>query len=213
MKKLLFALWAVTLVSIFNFASDKTHADYQACEENGTCTTSTDVYVTVTGGTLCIWSPESFNFGTYTGSSSIQTVTGQFPETVSGVRYVDDQKGADIGYYTTVQISVLTWDNWYFIAWDNVSMMSKRTAAGNDAWENTGAGAASPRVYTNPSLFSVYQDIWTAPVEFINRDSAANFGLVGKYIDYPFLQLTIPAYTPAGNYHGIITYTLTEPGH
>lgn len=209
MKKLLFALWAVTLISAFNFAS----ADYEQClDGDPNCSTETDVTVTIEGGDICIWSPEAFDFGTHVLSDSSQIVTWQF---ASGSErwYVDDQKGADTGYYTTVQVSdmvdPLTSNS---IAASNVSMQSNWTSAISDAWEHVLAGFTNTRVYTNPSLLSSFVAI-NAPVEFINRDADSNSWIVGKYYDLPYLELVIPAYTPVGTYEGIITYTLYEGGH
>lgn len=212
MKKLLFAMFALSLVTVFNLNSDKASADYQECLEGGTwCQTSTDVTVTIEWGDICIWSPETFDFGTFEMSATARTVTWQFG--ISWEWYVDDQKGADTGYYTTVQVSDMTdplTSN--VIDASNVSMQSNWTSAGNDAWENVLAGQTSPRVYTNSPLLTAFVAI-NNPVEFINRDDDPNSWIVGKYYDLPYLQLVIPPYTPVGTYQGTITYTLYEGGH
>jgi hypothetical protein len=45
---------------------------------------------------------------------------------------------------------------------------------------------------------------------FIEREDAANSGLVGKYGNSPDLQVVIPAYTPVGTYNATLVYTLYE---
>lgn len=207
MKKLLFALWAVTLASVFNFAS----AAEDCLEGDPTCEVTTDVTVTIEWDDICIWSPDTFDFGTYTVSSSAQVVSWQFSGDLDEYWYVDDQLGSDTGYYTTIQISDLV-DGANSISGSNVSLMSNWTTAGNDAWENFLEGQANANVYTNNALFSTFVAI-NNPVEFINRDQGANAWILGKYYDLPYLQLNIPPYTPVGVYQGTITYTLYHDGH
>ena len=68
------------------------------------CTDSLIINVTLLAGDVCIGSSGTFDFGSYMVSSSLQTVTGAFVGN-GGYFFVDDLKGADSGYYTTVQIS------------------------------------------------------------------------------------------------------------
>ncbi len=217
MKKLLFALWAVTLVSIFNFASDKTSADYESCVGNGTgCVTTTNVSIHLSWGNLCIWSPSSFTFDSVTVSSSDQVAEKQFTGTFGNDDwwwYVDDQRGADSGYYTTIQLSGdLTNGWWGVISGSNLSIKSKRTTT-TDVWLNPASGSVNTRVLLSGAMVSPSYAALDLPVGFIYRNTAANSWLLGKYYDYPWLKLTIPAYTPVGTYSATIVYTLYELGH
>jgi len=53
---------------------------------------------------MCIGSTGDFNFGNFAVSSSTQTVSGAFVGS-GGFFYVDDLRGSNSGYYTTVQLS------------------------------------------------------------------------------------------------------------
>ena len=57
------------------------------------CATTTQVQVQILPGNICIGSTGAFNFGTYTVSSSAQTVSGSFTNPF----YVDDLKWSNTG--------------------------------------------------------------------------------------------------------------------
>jgi hypothetical protein len=59
------------------------------------------VQVTIEPGDVCIGYTGGFDFGTYTSSAEAQTVSGSFADDL----WVEDLKGADTGYYTTLQLS------------------------------------------------------------------------------------------------------------
>jgi hypothetical protein len=54
-----------------------------------------------------------------------------------------------------------------------------------------------------------YQSLDTAR-QLINRNTAANFWVVGQYGVLPDMQLVIPAYQSVGVYTATLTYTLYE---
>lgn len=199
MKKLfglgVFALLAVAALFVAPSANAST-----GCLQWGTCSVTTQISVTLTGGNICIWSSGVFDFGTYTVSSLSQTVTGAFVW-AQGYFFVDDQKGSSQGYYTTLQMSgnlVGTWGE--FISGSNVYVQ-----AGSPellAWID------NPRVYTHAGMSS-YQNLGTAR-QFINRDTANNQGIIGKYGTLPQMQLVIPAYQGVGTYVGTMVFTLIE---
>ena len=163
------------------------------------CATTTDVAVTILPGNLCIGSTGTFNFGWYRVSWSAQTVNGSFvgPDWQF---YVDDLRGADSGYYTTVQLNAnLVGPNAANIPRANVYM------------RNTTApimmlGTANARVITDAGM-AWYQTL-DVPRQLIKRNTAANFGVVGRYWVLPDMQLVIPAYQAVGNYTATLTYTL-----
>ena len=203
MKKLLLAFgvfWVLSAFAATNHASAAT-----ACLGTGTnCSTTTQVQVSITGGDLCIGSPDGFFFWSFSVSTQPQTTTGVF----NNYFYVDDQKGSSLGYYTTVQMATLT-NGANTIASSNVSFRSSFTL-GTEVGLTPLSGSVNTRVYTHTDTLNTWAALDT-PKEFINRNTASNSGLVGKYGEIPFLQLVIPAYTPIGTYTGLLTYTLYEP--
>ena len=199
MKKIfglaLFALLA-TLAFFGNTANAST-----GCMQWGTCSVTTQVSVNLTGGNICIWSSGNFGFGQYTVSSLSQTVTGAFVG-VNSYFFVDDQKGIDTGYYTTVQMSGhLVSNNGSVISGQNVYMMTSTTPV-LIAWRD------NPRVIIHAGMAS-FQSLDSAR-QLINRNAAANAGLTSKYGTLPTMQLVIPAYTPVGTYTGTLVYSLYE---
>ncbi|MFA7284446.1 MAG: hypothetical protein WC004_01325 [Candidatus Absconditabacterales bacterium] len=169
------------------------------CISDGVCDTTTSVSVSITGGTLCIGSSGAFNFGTYQVSASSQTVTGSF---ATGYFYVDDLKGADSGYYTTVQMSGhLMGTGGIVISGSNVYMQSSTTPTLLN-------GRANARVIVRGGMAS-FQSLDSAR-QLILRSGAANLGLLSMYGVLPTMQLVIPAYQPVGTYLGTLVYTLYE---
>lgn len=160
---------------------------------------STDVYLSILGGNVTIWATGSFDFGSFTVAST-ETVTGkQF----TGDDYfrVDDMKGADSGYYTTLSVTDLSGANWIIPA-ANVSV---KVDTVNTTLVN---GTANTNVVVSSTLLS-YTPIDGA-VTFIKRDTAANAGKLGRYSAFPWLQVTIPAYQSIGSYQATVTYTIIE---
>ncbi len=169
------------------------------CVVGGTCSTTTTVQVTLTGWTICIGSSGVFNFGSFAVSSIAQTVTGAF---ATGYFFVDDMKGADSGYYTTVQMSGhLVWTGWVVISGSNVYMQTAATPT-------LLAGRANPRVEIHAAMTG-YQSLDTART-LIFRSAANNQGFLSMYGVLPLMQLVIPAYQSVGTYIGILVYTLYE---
>lgn len=166
------------------------------------CNTTTQVQVKILPGTVCIWSTGAFDFGNYQVSSSAQTVSGAFTSPF----YVDDLKGADSGYYTTVQVNAaLVGPGGATIPNSNVYM---KTAAIGNPWITTLAGTPNTRVIIAAGMAS-FQSLDT-PRQLINRNTAANFWVLGQYGVNPLMQLIIPAYQAVGTYTGTLTYTLYE---
>lgn len=131
------------------------------------CNTTTTVTVTINPGDICLGSTGTFNFGQYTISSSAQTVAGTF----SSPFWVDDLKGSNSGFYTTVQMSGnLLGSGSNFIPAANVSM--KTSAVGN-AGITTMAGSANTNVVVNAGM-AAYQTLNT-PRRLIERVNGANF--------------------------------------
>jgi len=174
------------------------------CLGTGTsCSTPTTVNVTILPGDICIGSSGTFDFGQYTVSSTLQTVNWAFVGT-GGYFWVDDLKWADSGYYTTVQMSGdLVGPGTAFIPAVNVKMS---TASVGSAGITLLAGTANSLVQVNAGMAS-YQSLDVAR-RLIERNTAANFWVIGKYGVLPLMQLDIPAYQSVGTYTGTLVYTL-----
>jgi WxL domain surface cell wall-binding len=169
------------------------------------CNTTTQVQVDILPGNICIGSTGAYDFGDFSVSSSSQTVNGAFTAP-DGYFWVDDLKGSNSGYYTTVQLNAdMAGPGGASIPRANVYM---KTAAVGNAGITTMAGTANPRVEVHAGM-AAYQSL-DAARQLIIRNTAANFGVVGKYGTLPQLQLVIPAYQAVGNYTATLTYTLYE---
>lgn len=160
---------------------------------------STDVYLSIIGGNVTIGSTGSFDFGAFPVASIDTNVEQQF----TGDDYfrVDDMKGANSGYYTTLQVSDLSGANGVIPA----ANISAKVDSVNTTLVN---GSANTNVVVANGLLS-YTPLDGA-ITFIKRDSAENYGKLGRYAAFPWLQVTIPAYQSVGSYQATLTYTLIE---
>lgn len=167
------------------------------------CSTTTQVQVEILPGNICIGSTGAFNFGQYTVSASSQTVTGTFTSPF----YVDDLKGSSTWYYTTVQLSgALVQSGWSGVI-PSANVFMQTTAVGSGGVTLI-TGSANSRVQIDGGM-SAYQSLDSAR-QLIERNLAANFGLIGQYGVTPLMQLIIPAYQPVGIYTATLVYTLYE---
>ena len=200
MKKILLALVALAWLTFITWQS---HAGTW-CLATGatTCSTTTQVSVTILPGNICIASSGTFDFGSFTVSSSAQTVSSSFTAT-TGYFSVDDLRGSNSGYYTTIQLSgALT-----------QSGGSGTIPAANVYMRATGgivtlAGTANPRVSVHAGM-SAFQSLDIAR-QLIVRPNQVNFGVLGQYATLPTMQLIIPAYQAVGTYNATMVYTLIE---
>jgi len=170
-----------------------------ACVGTGSeCSVTTDVSVEVIAGDICIGTTGSLDLGTVTASASPQTVTATFADEF----WVEDLKGADSGYYTTLQLS------------GSLADLAGNTIAATDvSVRSTGGvslmnGSANANVVLDAGMAG-YQSLDSART-FIKRDTAANSGLVGQYGAFPEIQINVPAYQAIGTYTATLTYTLYE---
>lgn len=159
-----------------------------------------DVYLTVDAWQLTIWvSGATVNLWTWNAGDILE---GQFPENSF---YVSDLKWSQSGYYTTISVTDLT---------GSINGETKTIPASNvefKAWLATPAlitGNANDYVVFDSNV-SDYHAINSA-VQYIQRNAGNGYGILWVYGDKPEIKVTIPAYTPATTYHGVITYTLYE---
>lgn len=171
------------------------------CVSGGTCSTTTTVRVTISWWNICIGSSGVFDFGNFMVSSFEQTVSGAF---ATGYFFVDDLKGADSGYYTTVQMSGhLVVSGWSaVISWSNVYL---RTSSATPTLLQ-GQPNAGVIIHAAATWFQSLD----AARQLILRNVWANNGVISMYWTLPLMQLVIPAYQPVWVYVGTMVFTLYE---
>lgn len=156
----------------------------------------------ITGGTVYINAPAEFFFtSTVSTSFAAQSLVQEFSG-VNNYFVVQDMRGADSGWNTTLQLSgaLTTWE--YSIPAWNVEFKASSTGVILMSWE------ANPRVMMDSNT-ALYQSLNTART-FMYRASAANTGAIGKYAQTIRLNINIPANQAAGYYAGTLIYTLIE---
>jgi cysteine-rich repeat protein len=151
--------------------------------------------VTLPTGDFCIASPSSIAFPSFTTASSAQT----WFTTSSWYFQLIDSSGVDSGYYTTLQITQLSWTS---------------TSISNTwiARQSTGIVLLSWTANTGVVLWSAFTSysVASGTVTFIKRDPAPNWWKKWTYWAPLQLRISLPAYIRPGTYTGTITYTLYE---
>ncbi len=199
MKKWLILGIAAAAFALASF-STTTFAGTGCIGSGASCFTTTSVQVSILPGNMCIGSTGDFNFGSFTASSSSQTITGAFVGT-GGYFHVDDLRGANAWYYTTVQLNAdLVGPGVATMLRTNVFMKTPSSTT------TLLAGAANAGVVVDAGM-SAFQSLET-PRQLIKRNTGTNNGVIGQYGTLPQLQLIIPAYQAVGTYTGTLTYTL-----
>lgn len=166
---------------------------------------STDVYLEVTEWTLTITASGSINLWSVTSPLVDTDLSGQFS---TNSFYVTDYKGSMSGYYTTIQVTDLTGNiGWtvYTIPASNIGFKSNTT---NPILMT---GVANPDV-TLGSITTTYTAI-DSPITYFERNNGTIWGILSQYGDTPWIKVTVPAFQAATTYHGVITFTLYEPGN
>lgn len=196
MNKKLLVLWFLAVVATATFGG----STQAACLGTGSsCSENVTVSVDILPGDICIGTTWAFDFGDYTVTSSSQTHTGVFTDTF----WVEDLKGDDAGYYTTLQLGGnMTGPGSATIPAANVSVRVPNTTVTVIAW------SSNPNV-TIPWGLTSFSALNSA-VTFLQRATAANNGLIGKYGKIPEMQVLIPAYQSVGAYSATLVYTLYE---
>lgn len=202
MKKSILLSLMVTAFAVIGLATNQASAGTWCIGTGTSCSTTTSVQINILPGNMCIGSTGTFNFGSFAASSSIQTVTGAFVGS-GGYFYVDDLRGADVGYYTTVQVGNLAGPGSATLGSGNVYV---KTATQGSAGVTLMAGVANTNVQIQAAM-SAYQSLNTAR-QLIIRNTGTNNGLIWQYGVLPQLQIIIPAYQAVGTYTGTLTYTL-----
>lgn len=166
---------------------------------------STDVYLEVTEWTLTITASGSINLGSVASPAVATDLSGQFS---TDSFYVTDFQGSASGYYTTIQVTDLTGD----IGWTEYSIPAANVEfKSNAVTPNLMTGTANPAV-TLWVITTTYTAI-DSPITYFERNDGTVWGILSQYGDTPWIKVTVPAFQAATTYHGIITYTLYEPGN
>jgi hypothetical protein len=196
MNKKIWVLWLLAAFAVVGFGG----ATQASCIWTGSsCAENVTVQVEILPGDICIGTTGSFDFGQYTVASTSQTQTGEFTDEF----WVEDLKGDDAGYYTTLQLSGnMEGPGSEFIPAANVSVKVDSTTV------ITMAGSANPNVEIPAGLLSF--NALNSAVTFIERQTGANNGLIGMYGAIPELQVLIPAYQAVGTYVATMVYTIYE---
>lgn len=200
--KIIKSLLPVALVIMAAGFTSFTNADSACLWTWADCKVSTEVSVEVIAGDICIWTTWSLDLGQITSSATATTVNGTFADEF----WVEDLKGADSGYYTTLQLSGDLVDG----AGNSISAsnVSVQTATVGSAGITLMNGGANTRVEVDAGMAS-YATLDSART-FIKRDNAANSGIVGQYGAFPQIQINVPAYQAVGTYTATLCYTLIE---
>lgn len=162
-----------------------------------------ELLLVVSWSTVSVEVPESIDLWGYSGSSIPVTLS----KTLSGEMetfYIDDQKGSDQGYYTTIQISDFVWQMYSWVVPASNAKISISSGA-----MLTYAGAENPDVFINVQNNTVLDSALT----FIERASWPNFLRIGKYYPDPnniTINLDIPAYQSIDDYTATLTITLYD---
>lgn len=144
---------------------------------------------------LCIEGPNSFSLWSFVTKNIAQTI-----ETESNYFTVDDQKGSNSWYYTTVSLWNLTGNSWAVILNSTINIKASPITLLS--------GTANPSVILD-SWITSYTSI-ASPVVFIKRNSGSGWNIFWTYGSKITLKVDIPAYKKPDTYSGIITYTLYE---
>lgn len=163
---------------------------------------NTTLNMQIIPGTVTIGSPTSFSFSSTLNASDATQSLEQAFNTASDYFYVQDLKGADAGYSTTLQVS------------GPLTAGTNTIPAANISFKSVGAtptllsGSANTRVVLDNGT-SAYQAFSSART-FILRANAANSGTIGKYGSQVSLKVDVPAWQAVGTYTTNLVFTLIE---
>lgn len=190
MKKI---LKIVSSISVFVLVSTLALNQAQAA--------TTTVSMSITPGVVTYGAPASLTYtATLSASFAAQTLNQDFTG-VANYFWAQDLKGADSGYNTTLQLSGNLVNGWNAISGSAVSFK----AVGSITVVSWSTNA---RVVLDAGT-SAYQALDSSK-NFVKRNNAANFGVIGYYAATINLKVDVLAGQPAGAYAGTLVYTLIE---
>lgn len=161
----------------------------------------TTVNFQINNWVITYWGPTALTFSTALNVSfGLQSINQDFTWSVNYF-WVQDLKGTDSWYNTTLQLSGNLTSSWNAISGSNVSFLAV-------GWVTVVSWSTNARVVLDAGT-AWYQAL-NASRNFIKRNTAANFGVIGYYAANINLKVDVPAGQPAGNYAGTLVYTLIE---
>jgi len=208
MKKNLFKTSIVAgALLAFGFLMVSNTSSVKAQEVTPAWSWNAEVVLTIEQWELTIWiswsNAELINLGSWRVSNEMVPLTGEFWENSF---WLSDQKWLESGYYTTLSVTNLSWDNnpSHVITKDNVFLQS--TSLVTIEWA-TWADAGVSIWLSNSSWVSM-----ASPVTYFTRWLTATDAawMLWTYGDYLQVKVEVPAHTLADTYRGTITYTLYD---
>lgn len=150
-----------------------------------------EVQLTILKYGLVIWTPANLNLGSVLPWNQVE-------KTFDDYFWVEDLRGSDIGYYTTIQCDGLYGpDNfvitWIQLLWNSIEFL---------AWVEN-----QTLLYSN---LSSWTDITQPQLYFYKIDNTPLNYHINKYWNKPSIRAFIPNDAPAGDYKWKITYTLYD---
>jgi len=164
-----------------------------------------DVLLTVEAGQLTIWITWWDETGLVLGETTVSNSTGVLSGDFGADNFwLSDQKWHESGYYTTLSVTDLIWENnpAHVIAAENVYLHS--TAVNLVEWEaNAGVTIWLSSEYTQMSSGTV--------VNYFRRAAGTEYAwILGVYWDDLYVKVDVPPHTLADTYKWTITYTLYD---
>ena len=163
---------------------------------------TTLVNMQIISWTTTIGSPTALSFSTSLIASSSEQTLEQAFSGANDYFFVQDLKGTDPWYSTTLQLSGALTAGSNTIPTANVYF--KTLSATPDFL----SGTVNPRVVLDGAAVS-YQNL-SAARTFILRANAANSWVIGKYGSKVSLRIDVPAWQAIGTYSTNLVYTLIE---
>lgn len=163
---------------------------------------TTTLNMQVIPGSITIGSPTSLSFSSTAAASDVTQSLEQAFNGAGDYFYIQDLKGADNGYSTTLQASGPLTAGTNTIPLTN---MSFKAVSGTPTLLS---GTTNPRVTLNAGATS-YQDFSSART-FMVRANTANNGVISKYGSQISLKVDIPGWQAVGTYTTSLVFTLIE---
>ena len=163
---------------------------------------TTLVNMQIISWTTTIGSPTALSFSTSLIASSSEQTLEQAFSGANDYFFVQDLKGTDPWYSTTLQLSGALTAGSNTIPTANVYF--KTLSSTPDFL----SGTVNPRVVLDGAAVS-YQNL-SAARTFILRANAANSWVIGKYGSKVSLKIDVPAWQAVGTYSTNLVYTLIE---
>ncbi|HPC34097.1 MAG TPA: hypothetical protein PLP73_00400 [Candidatus Absconditabacterales bacterium] len=150
-----------------------------------------EVHVEISGLGLVIGTPSNISLGSVSAGTTVE-------KTFNNYFWVEDLRGVNTGYYTTIQCDGLYGPDNFIITGVQLSGNLVELLQGNGNQTD---------IYSN---LDSWTDITTPQLYFYKNDNVPLNYHGNKYGNKPSIRISIPNNAPAGTYKGKITYTLYD---